>query len=215
MVERGESTHGKKESAAGKPDREGPYARLGAVATILGVVIAYLGFAFTVHWWPYNPANARPTSDRTQSTPTPLSASINLRSRLLVPECASISGSVKTSIFSSKQLWLFTEIPNGAQHPSNIFYLLHQLQPNSQGTWSADIQLGERGEESRPFWLEVVSSDPSLTGPLNVKDLSEGSSTGLPANFDSPPLARMEVVRGASNSSTADSCHSYATINAR
>src|SRR5258708_10058027 len=204
MVERGESAQGKKESAAGKPDREGPYARLGVVTGVLGVIIAYLGLAYTTHWWPYNPANARPASAKAQSTPTPLSASINLRSRSLVPECAAISGSVKIGISRSRQLWLFTEISTSSQHPSNIFYLLHQLQPNSQGTWSADIQLGERGEEGRPFWLEVVSSDPSLTGPLNVKDLSEGSLTGLPVNFDSRPLVRVEVVRGASNSSTAD-----------
>jgi hypothetical protein len=149
-------------------------------------------------------------SSRSRPTPRVLSASINLKPRSLVPECAAISGTVATGISGSKQLWLFAQIPNQANHPSNTFYLLHQLKPNSQRIWSASISLGSPGEDGRPYWLEVISSDPSLTGPVNVKDLSEGALSGLPPNFDQRPLVKMEVVRGVSNSS-AGKCHSYTT----
>src|SRR5205807_2274465 len=101
--------------------------------------------------------------------------------------------------------------PN-SQRPSNTFYFLHQLRPNGLGMWSADIQLGERGEEGGLYWLVVISSDPSLTGPVSVKDLSDGSMQGPPPDFDRHPLIRMKVVRGPSNSAAHDKCHSYAAV---
>lgn len=97
---------------------------------------------------------------------------------------------------------------------SNIFYFLRLLHPDSQGVWSADIQLGERGEDGGLYWLEVVSSDPSLTGPVSVKGLKEGALTGLPRDFNDRPLVNIEVVRGASNSAAHDRCRIYVAISA-
>jgi len=158
--------------------------------------------------------NAPSTSPR--STPTSSIASINLTPRSLVPECAAISGYVSTSTARGKQLWLFKRNPkpNQPNRPSNVFYFLSQLHPDSQGVWSADIQLGERGENNSPDWLDVVSSDPSLTGPVSVKGLKDGSMTGLPPNFNDRPLVNLEVVRGVSNSISArhDICRTYVAI---
>jgi hypothetical protein len=153
-----------------------------------------------------------PTAKPTPTATAPI-ASIDLTPRSLVPECAAISGHVSTGIVSGKQFWLFTKIPKPhSNRPSNIFYFLRQLHPDSQGVWSADIQLGERGEDGSLYWLDVVSSDPSLTGPVSVKGLEEGALTGLPHNFNDRPLVNIEVVRGASNSSARDKCRTYIAI---
>jgi hypothetical protein len=151
-----------------------------------------------------------------RSTPTSSIASINLTRLSTVPECAAISGYVSPSVAAGKQLWLFMKITKpSSNRPSNTFYFLNPLHPDSLGVWSTEIQLGERGGDNSLYWLDVASSDPSLTGPVtikDIKDLRDGSMQGIPRNFNHPPLTNLEVVRGVSNSARHDVCHTYVAI---
>jgi hypothetical protein len=150
-----------------------------------------------------------------QSPPTPPSVSINLRSRSVVPQCAKISGYWKPGSYRGKQLWLFDQIPNGAHQAyplSNLFYYLRGLRPDSRGAWTADISLGNWGESGYPYWLEIVSSDLSLTGRINPKGWVGDRFTGLPASVDPRPLLKMEVIVGKENGGPDGQCYSYIKV---
>lgn len=59
-------------------EREGPYARVGAVAGVLGLLFAYLGLAATVHWAPFSVRHSSilpPISSPSNSAVTPSQAS--------------------------------------------------------------------------------------------------------------------------------------------
>jgi len=59
----------RKEPADKRPEREGPYTKLIALGTVLGLILTYLLLAYTVHWPPDNSPNPGPTSSR-PTTPT-------------------------------------------------------------------------------------------------------------------------------------------------
>jgi hypothetical protein len=192
-----------------------------AIATAFGTGIGQHLFSATIGAHPGTSArnSAQSTNRSLQNMPSPvahpkptsLTASINIKPGSIVPECTSISGSV-TGRPRGKDLWLFTEIPNKHDRPSHIFYLLYRLRPNSQGAWLASISLGGREEQGRPYWLEVISSNPSVTGPVNVKEISQDALSAIPSGFNSNPLITVKVLRGRSNASAADKCIFYHRI---
>jgi hypothetical protein len=52
----------RKQSAGGKLEGEGPYAKLTAFGTVLLVVLGYFGVAYSTHWPPFNTYNPGQTS---------------------------------------------------------------------------------------------------------------------------------------------------------
>jgi hypothetical protein len=150
-------------------------------------------------------------TNRTAPTPRPsLSVTMALKPGSIVPECTSISGAV-TGPLSGKDLWLFLRIGNSQNQPTNTYYFLAPLHSRSSGQWSADVHVGDNKTQGMAYWIEVISSDPVVTGPINIKDLSESSYTGIPVNFDKHPLLTVEVWRGSSNSISGDRCISFSS----
>lgn len=197
---------------------------LGIVAAVAGAVTSGIidtgrgGSTAPTTSNPTHPASFNAPSVKPRPTATSPVASIDLTRLSVVPECATISGYVSTSMARGKQLWLFMKISkaNNPNRPSNTFYFLNPLHPDSEGVWSSDIHLGDRKTAGSLYWLEVVSSDPSLTGRVSVKGLGDGSTQGYPRDFNHPPLTTLVVVRGVSNSVSArhDVCRTYVSISA-
>ena len=191
------------------------------IAAILGAVLPQVLRSSSSSGSSHTPlASTHSTPPSTPSAssrpaPPPVRLSINLRPRSVVPQCSTISGYWKPGAYRGKQLWLFDQIPNGAHQAyplSNIFYFLRELRPDSHGAWTAGISLGNRGESGYPYWLEIVSSDLSLTGRINPKGWMGDSFTGLPASVDPHPLLKMEVIVGRENGGADGQCSSYIKV---
>lgn len=185
---------------------------LAAAGVVIAAVIALLGHPTVVN---VNIGSARSspssasqaTSSDAPSLVPAMRASISLKPGSVVPECALISGHT-TGIPATRRLWIFIQVrKQNSNDPAQTYYPLGRpLRLNADGSWSADVKLGDNGEDASPFWLNLVTSAPFIT-----KLDSTDSLTTFPPGFDSHPLATVLVLRGISNA-PARQCNSYPRV---
>jgi hypothetical protein len=211
LRQKGSSTAAKSRDA-GSSHGHRPELAAAVIVAVGGIIAAVVAGAFGLLGRPSaTPGITGPRTPAVQTTtpdgPAHTSSIVSIRDPQrgsIVPLCASASG-LSAGMPKGRNLWLFVQIPDTNDRPGR-YYLVAGLRPTRMGNWSTRFTLGDPGEGRRPYWLEVVSSDPSVTGPINVKAMENDALTSIPPGFDSRPLATVKVWSAGVNASTGGTC---------